>query len=94
MIWTTPPETGSQAGDLETIPQEPTFLPDGNGMDNDSSSDADRDGGSEGRLMDSDSESDEFKSDEEGVGCQDGPRVDRGLLEFELRAAEAGNVLC
>ena len=39
----------------------------------------------------SDSE-DDFESDEGGVDEMDGVEVDRGTLEFELRAAEAGNV--
>ena len=46
------------------------------------------DGMSEGVVGDSDS--DEFESDEEDVVCE--AREGRGPLEFELRAAKAGNV--
>ena len=89
-----PPEHDGQAGCLETITQEPTFLSDDNETDNDGGGDSDRNGGSEEGFTNSDSE-DEFESDEEGVGCRgDGPRVNQGSLEFELRAAEAGNILC
>lgn len=89
------PGEGSQSG---TAPQEST-LPRPNGeIDNDTGSGDDNgsDNGNEseggGSWVDSDSE-DEFESDEEGPGGQRaGSRAHQKVLEFELRAAEAGNV--
>jgi hypothetical protein len=85
-----PPEPDSQAGGSETIPEESTSQFDGN--ETDSGDGSNSDGADEGILVDSDS-ADEFESDEEDIGgCGDG--VGKGQLEFELRAAEAGSVLC
>ena len=94
---THPPEQGSQAGGVGTIPHEPTSPYDGDetddGYDTDYGGDDNRGGGNGGIFVDSDSE-DEFESDEEDVGGQrDMLRVGQRSLEFELRAAEAGNVL-
>ena len=74
-----PPEQGSQAGGLGTIPHEPTSLYDGDetddGYDTDYGGDDNGGSGNGGIFVDSDSE-DEFESDEEDVGGQrDMPRV-------------------
>jgi len=88
------PEPDIQVGDSEAISEEPTLQSDSDETDDDAGDGSDSDGTSEGSLMDSDS-GDEFESDEEGVGDQeDGVWNHRGPLEFELRAAEAGSVLC
>ena len=82
------PEHDSQVGDLEAIPREPAALSGGDETD-----DAGSSSGMEGSLEDLDSEN-EFESDEEDVaGKRDGARGGRGVFDFELRAAEAGNVL-
>jgi hypothetical protein len=100
-----PPEQDSQAGGLETIPQGPA-TPYNNGDDDSDDDDDDDDddevdgsrdhdngggGGNGGSLMESDS--DEFESDEEGVSRGDLYRADWGTLDFELKAAEAGESL-
>ena len=92
------PEPNSQVGGLEAIPGEPTTQGDGSKTDNDNDSDdnngSNSDGASEELLTDLDS-GDEFESDEEDIsGCRDGTGKGQGLLEFELRAAEAGSVPC
>lgn len=84
-------EPGGQVDGLETIPEESATQPDSSETDNNNGGNSD--GTSEGLLMDSDS-GDEFESDEENIGgCRDGAEKGQGL-EFELRAAEAGSVLC
>jgi hypothetical protein len=74
-------------GSLEVVPEEQTLQLDDSGADDNDGSDGN--GGNEGTLMDFNS--DEFESDEESVGC-DVTEEGRGLLEFEMRAADAGNV--
>lgn len=88
-----PPERNSQVGGVETISQEPAvFYGTDDEMDNTGSSDGGNRAGEP--LADSDSE-DEFESEEESVDRIDEVMEDQGTLEFELRAAEAGNVfLC
>ena len=83
-----PPE---QENHEETALHEPTLLRDDNEAEE--GSDDGGDGGSEdeGPRVDSDSE-DEFESDEEGPGGGDGCGWERGILDFELEAAEAGSV--
>lgn len=94
------PEQDSQVGASEAIVQEPTSQGGCSETDDDNDGRSDDDSGIEGLLVDSDSEGefesdeDESNSDEEGADRQrDGSRAGQGILEFELRAAEAGNVL-
>ena len=88
------PERDTQMDDLEAISHGLLSLYDDNEIDED------WDGNANGcrsedevPVVDSDSE-DEFESDEEcgggGVGCGMSQRT----LDFELKAAEAGSVLC
>ena len=89
------PEPDAQVGGLEAIPEGPTLQFDGGETDDDDDSDnGDGDGTGEGLLVDSDSE-DEFESDDdENIGGHGGQAENgRRLLDFELRAAEAGSVL-
>ena len=72
---------------LEAVPEEQPSQLDDSGADDSNGSNGDR--GNEGMLMDFDL--DEFESDEESVRC-DVTEEGRGLLEFEMRAAEAGNI--
>ena len=85
-----PPGEGqdTQVEDLEVTAQESPLPSDGDETDN-NGSDGDR--RAEESYTYSDSE-DDFESDEGGVDEMDGVEIDRGILEFELRAAEAGNV--
>ena len=85
-----PPEPDSQVCGSEAITQEPAAPHDGNETDETGGSDSDN--RMEGSLVDSDS-GDEFESEEESVDGIDEAKEDRGTLEFELRAAEAGSVL-
>jgi len=95
------PERDIQMDDLEAISHGLTSLYDN---DDDDDDDDEIDGGCDGNTngrrsedeapaMDSDSE-DEFESDEEmddrGVGCG----TNQKMLDFEIKAAEAGSVLC
>ena len=84
-------DSPEQENQVETPSHEPTLLHDGGEAEE--GSDDGGDGGSEneGLLVDSDSE-DEFESDEEGPGGGDGCGRGQGILDFELNAAEAGNV--
>ena len=82
------PRPDSQIGGSEAIPKELTTQFDGSETDNSDGSDGD--GTNRGLLVDSDS-GDEFESDEDSK-VEAG--TDRGPLEFELRAVEAGSVLC
>ena len=82
------PRPDSQIGGSEAIPKELTTQFDGSETDNSDGSDGD--GTNRGLLVDSDS-GDEFESDEDSE-VEAG--IDRGPLEFELRAVEAGSVLC
>ena len=77
----------SPVGGSEVVPEEQTLQPDDSGADDSDGSDGSE--ANEGMFPDSDS--DEFESDEEGIGCG-AAGEGRGLLEFELRAAEAGKV--
>ena len=77
----------SPVGGSEVIPEEQTLQPNDSGADDSNGSD----GGEVNEEMFLDLDSDEFKSDEEDIGC-DATGDGRGLLEFELRAAEAGKV--
>ena len=89
------PEPDAQVGGSEAIPEGPTLQFDSGETDDDDNSDnGDGDGTGEGLLVDSDSE-DEFESDDdENIGGHGGQAENgRGLLDFELRAAEAGSVL-
>ena len=89
------PEPDAQVGGSEAIPEGPTLQFDGGETDDDDDSDnGDGDGTGEGLLVDSDSE-DEFESDDdENIGGHGGQAENgRRLLDFELRAAEAGSVL-
>jgi hypothetical protein len=85
------PEPDGQAGDSGVIPEGPALQFAGNETD-DGESDGSNDT-NEGPLIDSDS-GDEFESDWEDVDESQGdrPQNHRGPLEFELRAAEAGNI--
>lgn len=85
-----PPEPDSQVCGSEVITREPAAPHDGNETDETGGSDSDN--RMEGSLVDSDS-GDEFESEEESVDGIDEAKEDRGTLEFELRAAEAGSVL-
>jgi len=83
-----PPEQGDRMGDIN--PRETTFLNDDNGTDSDS--DNGSDGTRENELVaESDSE-DEFESDDECVDEEDGHRSSHRILDFELKAAEAGSI--
>ena len=73
-------------GGSEVTSEVPTSQLDDIGTDDGGRSGSDET--SEGALGDSDS--DEFESDEEDVVCE--AREGQGSLEFELRAAKAGNV--
>ena len=74
-----------------TTPHELTFLHDDDEMDVDGNggSECRSENENEGPLVDLDSE-DEFESDEEGVDGGDGCGPGQGMLDFELKAAEAG----
>ena len=89
------PEQGSQVGSSETAPHEPTLRHDESGTEDDNGSngnDGSDNDGSEGLWVDSDSE-DEFESDEESSSGQAaGSGVHQRILEFDLRAAEAGDI--
>ena len=74
---------GGQVGGSGAIPTASTSRLDDGGTD-----DGDSDEASEGMVVDFDS--DEFESDEDAGRCEMGEG--RGPLEFELRAAKAGNV--
>lgn len=81
-------DQGVQVGDLEVIAQESALPSDDDETDNTGSDDDER---VEGSYTYSDS-GDDFESDDEDIDKMDEVEVDRGILEFELRAAEAGNV--
>ena len=81
--------TENQEGGPGAAVEGPTLQCDGN--ETEDSGSCDSDGASNGMWVDSDSE-DEFE-DEEGVSDQeDGVGEGQGVLEFELKAAEAGDV--
>ena len=88
-----PPKQDIRMGGLETTPRETVFPYDGNNTDDGSDKGGDDRSGNEGPVMDSDSE-DEFESDEEGVDVRGEREADQRVLDFELKAAEAGNVPC
>ena len=75
-------------GGLDVTSEVPTPQP--GDIRTDDSGKSDSDETSEGTLGDLDS--DEFDSEEEDLVCE--TREGRGPLEFELRAAKAGNVHC
>ena len=77
-----------QVEDPEVIARESALLSDGDEMGDASSDDDER---VEGLYTYSDSE-DDFESNDGDVDETDEVEVDRGILEFESRAAEAGNV--
>ena len=77
----------NQGGDPEATPEGP--IQQRNGSET-AESGNESDGASEGMLADSDSD-DEFESDTEGVDGR-GDAVATRSLEFEVRAAIAGNV--
>ena len=79
----------STVGGSEVDLGEQTLQPDDSGADDSNGSDGSE--VNEGVLMDSDS--DEFESDEEGIG-RNVTGEGRGLLEFKLQAAEAGKICC
>lgn len=83
------PEQDSQVGGFEAIPQEPASSSDDDETDDAGSG---SDGVTEGSLRDSDSEN-EFESDkEDGDDERDGDEGGQGIFDFELKAAEAGDV--
>ena len=87
------PERDVQMDDLEAISHGLTSLDNDDEMDEGSGDDTDgRRSEDEAPVVDSDSE-DEFEIDEEdedgGVGCG----ANQKMLDFELKAAEAGSVL-
>ena len=93
-----PPVVGTDEGDRldgpdsrvgGSVPEELALQLNGSGTDDDGRNDSDET--SKGVLGDSDS--DEFESDGEGVSCG-GTEKGQRLLDFELRAAGAGNVHC
>ena len=76
-------------GGFEAIPQEPASSSDDDETDDAGSG---SDGVTEGSLRDSDSEN-EFESDkEDGDDERDGDEGGQGIFDFELKAAEAGDV--
>ena len=77
----------SPASGPEVVPEEQTLRLNDSGADDSDRSDGCR--AYDEMLLDSDS--DEFESDEEGID-RSATGEGRGLLEFELRAADAGNV--
>ena len=86
-----PPKQDNQVGGPEAIPRESAAFRDNNETDDAGSSDSgNRMGGS---FADSDS-GDEFESKEESINGMDEAEEGRGMLEFELGAAEAGSILC
>lgn len=83
-----------EMGDLEVIPHETASAYDGDETDDSSDKEHNDRNGDEEPMVVSDSE-DEFESEREDVdpvGNECG--ADRGILEFELKAAEAGKVPC
>lgn len=79
---------GGQENNSEAVFEGLTLQSDGNETDDQGSDDDD--GTSEGMLVDSESE-DEFESGEEWTESREGEvETNQRLLEFEVRAAEAG----
>ena len=80
---------GGQADDSEVVPEASTSRLRDSGTDDSNNSNSDE--ASEGMMEDlEDLDSDEFQSDDDVGRCETGEG--RGMLDFELGAARAGNV--